>query len=550
MATLDVTFNRPENDELPSLAAEPQSAARVVAQGRALGESHRLVGISAGRPRALLARLRRSADALEDAYQGLAPAADTARLASEDWLRDNYHVVRDQIREIGVDLPTRYYLELPRLASGPYEGYPRVYQLARELVAPTDGRLDAETLAQFVEAYQESVSLRIGEVWAIGSMLRLALVERLHELAMPVLAAHRDRVKARELSEQLARAIKEPAHARARLARVELPEVALSPAFAMELLQWLRDQPPAVATVWSWLADRLDAQGGAEETVRRESQREASAQLSISNVITSMRLLSALDWPAFFERVNRVESVLRRDPAGAYPHMDFATRDRYRRSVEELARRSGRDELSIAERACALAAAAVSSDPGRDRTHHVGYYLISRGRFGIEHETGYRPNIGQRLARFVFRHPAVGYLGSIALLTALPVASLMIYATRNGARWPLTLLAAALVIIPVSELALLLVNRFVSFQIPPRAVPKMDFRKGIPAESRTLVVVPTLTGSPERVAEIFEQLEVRALGNSDPNLHFAILADFPDARRNRCPPTPRSSRLPKPAWRS
>ena len=116
--------------------------------------------------------------------------ADTARLASEDWLRDNYHVVRDQIREIGVDLPTRYYLELPRLASGPYEGYPRVYQLARELVAPTDGRLDAETLAQFVEAYQESVSLRIGEVWAIGSMLRLALVERLHELAMPVLAAH------------------------------------------------------------------------------------------------------------------------------------------------------------------------------------------------------------------------------------------------------------------------------------------------------------------------------------------------------------------------
>ncbi len=434
-----------------------------------------------------------------------------------------------------MDLPTRYYLELPRLASGPYEGYPRVYQLARELVAPTDGRLDAETLTQFVDAYQESVSLRIGEVWAIGSMLRLALVERLHELATPVVAARRDRVKARELSTRLARAIKEPSHARARLARVELPEGPLSPAFAIELLQWLRDQPPAVASVWSWLAERLDAEGGAEETVRRESQREASTQLSISNVITSMRLLSALDWPEFFERVSRVERVLRRDPAGAYPQMDFATRDRYRRSVEELAKRSGRDEIAIAERACALAAAAVARDPGRDRTHHVGYYLISRGRFGIEKETGYRPNVGQRLARFVFRHPAVGYLGSIGLLTALPVASLMIYATRNGARWPLTLLAAVLVIVPVSELALLLVNRFVSFQIPPRPVPKMDFRTGIPAESRTLVVVPTLTGSPERVAEIFEQLEVRALGNIDQNLYFAVLADFPDASAESMP---------------
>ena len=278
-------------------------------------------------------------------------------------------------------------------------------------------------------------------------MLRLALVERLHELAAPVEAARRDRTRARELSARLDRALKDPAHRDERLLRVQLPDGPLSAAFIIELLQWLRDQAPEVAPIWTWLGDRLGQHGGAEEIIRRESQREAAAQLAISNVIGSMRLLSALDWPSFFERVSRVERVLRRDPAGAYPQMDFATRDRYRQSVEELARRSGRDEIAIAERACALAAAAVTSNPGRDRTHHVGYYLISRGRFQIERETGYPPRLGQRLARFAFRHPAAGYLGSVALLTTLPIASLLIYAWRHGAHWPLLVLAALLVVI-------------------------------------------------------------------------------------------------------
>ena len=119
MATLDISTARPDHDELPSLVAELQSASQVVAHGRALGESHREIGTAPGRPRALLSRLARSAEALEEAYSLLAGANDAGRLASEEWLRDNHHVVRDQVREIRVDLPTRFYLELPRLASGP-----------------------------------------------------------------------------------------------------------------------------------------------------------------------------------------------------------------------------------------------------------------------------------------------------------------------------------------------------------------------------------------------------------------------------------------------
>ena len=161
----------------------------------------------------------------------------------------------------------------------------------------------------------------------------------------------------------------------------------LSAAFVVELLQWLRDQPSSAAPAWHALQRALEAQGDSpEELLRLEHQREATDQLAIGNVITSMRLLSSIDWPLFFDRVSVVEQILKQDPAGAYAEMDFATRDRYRHSIEQLSRGSKTPELIVAERAVALARDAQEHDPLNDRRHHVGYYLISRGRFRLEED--------------------------------------------------------------------------------------------------------------------------------------------------------------------
>ena len=51
----------------------------------------------------------------------------------------------------------------------------------------------------------------------------------------------------------------------------------------------------------------------------------------------------------------------------------------------------------------------------------------------------------------------------------------------------------------------------------------------MPASARTMVIVPTLLDSVERVEELIAHLEVQALGNLDPRIHFALLSDFPDA---------------------
>src|SRR4030095_6071267 len=86
-----------------------------------------------------------------------------------------------------------------------------------------------------------------------------------------------------------------------------------------------------------------------------EHQRQAAAQVTVGNIITSMRLLSTLDWRDFFESVSLIEPLLAADPAGAYRHMEFATRDRYRHVIERISKRTRADELEIARTAVELA---------------------------------------------------------------------------------------------------------------------------------------------------------------------------------------------------
>ncbi|MEO6349255.1 MAG: hypothetical protein ABIP53_01250, partial [Candidatus Limnocylindrales bacterium] len=446
-------------------------------------------------------------------------------------LRDNHHVVQDRVREIRQHLPRKYYLELPKLAYGPFQGYPRVYLLATELIAHTAGRLDLDTVVDFTAAYQRTSQLSIGETWAIPIMLRLGLLEALHRLAQDVVDARRNREKAHAWHSRLATPSDWNDATITRMLDAGREEDGrLSAAFVVELLQWLRDQPPTAASMWQALHRALEAQDdSADEMLRIEHQREAADQLAIGNVITSMRLVSSIDWTLFFERASVVEHILREDPSGAYARMDFSTRDRYRHAVEGLAKRARMPEPELARTVVTLAADAVREDPTHDRRHHVGYYLISRGRFQLEARVRYSPTVREQIARFTFKHPALGYLGTIAVLTALAVASFLTYAARHGGSGAELWLVGLVVLLPVAELVVSIVQLVATGQIAPRPLPKLALREGVPPEHRTIVVVPAIFDSAARVTTLVDDLEVRFLGNRDENLHFALLTDFADS---------------------
>src|SRR6185295_7704051 len=147
-----------------------------------------------------------------------------------------------------------------------------------------------------------------------------------------------------------------------------------------------------------------------EQVIHAEHQRQASTQVTVGNIITSMRLLSTLDWRDFVESVSLIEPLLGEDPSGAYSKMEFATRDRYRHVIERISKGTRSDELEIARAAVELAedankAQTEGSQLTRMRPEsHVGYYLVDAGLAQLESHYGYRPRASESLRRFFLRH--------------------------------------------------------------------------------------------------------------------------------------------------
>jgi cyclic beta-1,2-glucan synthetase len=479
----------------------------------------------------LARRLSDNAAVLLGAYRASAAELESGRgvVPAAEWLLDNYHLVEDQIREIRVDLPPGYYRQLPKLAEGPFSGYPRVFGIAWAFVAHTDSHFDPETLRRYIAAYQKVQPLSIGELWAVAITLRIVLIENLRRLAEQITAGQRSRADA----DALAISVLTSGSSRSALeadiaARSTGP---LSDVFAAELAKQLRDQDPKTTPALGWLEERLRLQSSTiDEVVQHALHRLAASNVTVRNVITSMRVISDTDWAALFENMSLVDERLRID--NSYAAMDFQTRNLYRCAIEQLASRSASSELEVAGlalKASLAARTATATAEDSQRTGDPGYHLIAEGRPAFEKMIGFRPSLGLWISRFNIRLGIAGYVGAIlTVTTALISLAVWTVATPDfDARW-LGLLAL-IGFIPVTEVSTALVNRAITWSFGAVTLPGLELADGVPQSMRTLVAVPTLLTSEFDLLEQIERLEVHHLAGAGGDLVFALLSDGVDA---------------------
>ncbi|MFQ6100929.1 MAG: GH36-type glycosyl hydrolase domain-containing protein [Anaerolineae bacterium] len=444
---------------------------------RQLAESHSVAGRPRRRP-SLLDCLREQETLLRDAYRRFARASEVQLALSyaAEWLLDNFYVVERALRQVREDMPKGYYRQLPKLDTSPLEGYPRIYALTREIIGCCEHRLDLDRVARFVQSYQRVTPLTMGELWALPTMLRLVILEN------------------------LTRAV-------ASIAGLQAGEGEGLFAAAAPLPEDLEDD------------------------------------VVVANCTLSLRTLETQDLKVFFESVSRVEQILRRDPAGIYARMDFDTRDLYRKVIEELALATGQGEEEVAREAIRLAQDEFAKTGGGgdrargvSRTTNVGFYLLDKaGHAQLEARLGYRPSWGVRLSRWLLGHPTLVYLGGIALLTLVILVGLVYYALTAGGSLGQLIGTGLLVLLPATAVAVDLMNWIIVHTVPSRPLPRLDFREGIPSRCRTMVVIPAILTDASEARSLLQQLERHFLGNTDPHLHFALLADFADAPQKHMP---------------
>jgi cyclic beta-1,2-glucan synthetase len=481
--------------------------------------------------RSLVARLRENEAVLLEVYGSIANAADEGRPISPaaEWLLDNYHLVEQQVREVRVDLPEGYYRQLPKLRDGPLAGYPRVFGLAWAFVAHTDSRFEPEALTRFVRAYQTVQPLSIGELWAVAITLRLVLVENLRRSAKRIMLRRSAREEADSVADRLLgvnETVADPT------ALVPYERTSLSEGFIVQLVQRLRDQDPETTPAVRWLEERLAREGmAAEELVRREHQLQGATNVTVRNIITSMRLISDVDWAKLFEAVSPVDDVLR--AGSAFAEMDFATRNLYRTAIEQMARGTRLSEPEIARRALAAAAAAVVADSDL-RQRDPGYHLIGQGRATFERSLQFRPP-GLALRRRFATAGIAAYVGSVAFMAGVILfLPLLVLAEIGVLGWQLGAMTM-IGLLPAIDAALMVVNRVITGGFGATLLPSLALRDGVPPDLRTLVAIPTLLTGRTGVDELIERLEVHYLSNPGGDVHFALLSDWGDALAESTP---------------
>ena len=468
------------------------------------------------RTRENAARIRAVIQALDHAQQAgesVTPAAN--------WLLDNSHVVEEAIVGIHRDLPPRFYRQLPLM---PGLGVPRVLAIAWAYVAHADSNVSEDSFRAIVEGFQREQPLRIGELWALPSILRFVLVENLRRLALRVARARTMRLAANETADRLATA---PAGSEAEILAAHAGH-ARDRTFATQLLHRLRDGSQTSHAGLAWLEAELEAAGtDAEEITLYEHANLSAGNVTTSNIIKGLRLIDDIDWTVWFEEVSGIDRILRERTD--FAALDFPSRDAYRRAIEELAKRSGRPEHEVALLTVEMAEAGRDDAGGSGRPVDVGCLLVGPRRRELERAIAYRPPPGERLHRAVRRSGWLGVVLPVAALTVLFTVALGYALSVAGIEEGVTALLLVLFVAPALEAAVGLYNTLVSALVKPTRLIGYEYRDGVPAEARTFVVVPTLIGNRDDVEEAVRNLEVHYLANMTGELHFAILSDWPDS---------------------
>lgn len=536
-AYFQTNISRKYADEKPPLRSELFTRDQMEQHAKFLAGAHQLSYEQA--PEQLVKRLSDNEEVLVKVTNLLHDAVkEKSRISpAGEWLLDNFYLIEEQILTGKRYLPKKYSKGLPQLVSGPFAGFPRVYDIAIEIISHSDGHVDIDSLSAFIESYQKVKYLTIGELWAIPIMLRLALLENLRRVAARIAIDRIDERTANYWADKIINAVEKDPKSLvliiADMARSDPPMVSAFVAPLTRRLQWKGSDFTLALT---WLEQHLSEKGVTiSSMVLAENQKQAADQVSMSNSINSLRFLAKMDWREFVETMSVVEQTLREDISGVYGQMDFYTRDSYRHIVEGIAKKTNLSENEVARLAINLAKESVLKNSADLRRAHVGYYLVGKGVAVTEAAAQLKLKGTDSFRNMMGKYKTRLYIASSLLITLAVAWGLFAKAyTLVGNKWLLALVAL-LALLCASHLALAITNWLATLLVKPKQLPRMNFSAGIPPEARTLVVVPSIISDEKQAATLIDELEVRFLANQDPNLLFGLLTDLKDAKEQILP---------------
>ena len=455
-----------------------------------------------------------------------------------EWLVDNYYIIEETYKTIKKELTLKKYMNFVGIENGLYKGFARIYVLASEIVAYTEGKIETENLKKLLQAYQNKKTLNMEEIWSISIFFDIAIIEKIRNVCEKIYCSQIQKYKVESIIERLVENVDNNTKIKKEIYNVKIEQFSLKETFIEYLSYRLKSYGKKGLPYIRILEEQVAKIGTTiSEIIKKEHFDIALKKVYIGNCIKSIKDIQRINFTEIFEEINGVENILKKDPAGVYDKMDHKTKDCYRNVIKELSKKTKISEIYITKKALELSEKSRNvggenysySRQGQtlnsinnpiiglnEKKSHIGYYLISRGKKELEKELGLkvRKQINKKniyISNIIFFTSLISFLISFTLLKVSNVFNAII--------------ALILLYIPLSEIIIKLQQYILSKIVKPKIIPKLYFQGDIPEEYSTMVVIPTILDSKKRVEEMFDNLEVFYLANKSKNLYFTLLGD-------------------------
>ncbi|WP_208435571.1 GH36-type glycosyl hydrolase domain-containing protein [Bartonella phoceensis] len=452
----------------------------------------------------------------------IATRNDETIAPSAQWLLDNHYTIDKTIQQLRRNLSKSFIKQLPLYKQK--AGIPRIFALAWLYIAHTDSNFSQKTLTALINGFQEVCALKIGELWALPSVMQMLLIENVCRISQRIEQTRYMRHLAHKAADKISLAENET---KLHTLFTQYESFTADPTFSALLFYRLRSASVDSTTALTWLEKQLQSQSSSLEIVTAdEHTRQAADGVTMGNIIRSLKAIEDVDWTVWFETVSSVDSILREN--SDFSEIDSHSRNIYRQVIEKIARLSPLSELEIAQKAIEMA-----NPSSKEIFHHnnlsVGWHLVDDGRFAFEKACGYTPPLLIKWARSLSCLKIKIIAIPVSFLTLAFLFAIYAFLQRSNIIPWMSLLFTALAIFPAMDAAFACFNTVVSWFIPPKQLIGYEYKKGIPGHARTMVAVPTLITSRDYIDEQVHNLEVHYLSNPKGAIHFALITDWVDS---------------------
>ena len=439
-----------------------------------------------------------------------------------EWLLDNFYIIEETVKNIRNELTEKKYKNFQGISTGLYKGFARMYLLASDIVAYTDNKIDEEMLELSLSAYERKKTLSMEEIWNLPIFLNIAIIENIRNVCEKIYVSQIQKYRVEEIVERIIekkdttkqqyKKIKENTRT---YRNASFPFIEY---MSYKLKRYGKNGIPYL----NILEEQVNKMGiTVSDVIKKEHFDIAIQKVSLGNSITSIRKINRVNFLTLFETINGVEELLRQDPAGVYSDMDYKTKEYYRNKIKNISEKNKISEIYITKRILELAQNAKT-----EKKRHIGYYLIDEGQNILNDQLGIKVRKHNNKAKY--------YIKSIYLVTAILTILLGVYLYRTT-NLLIAILASVFAIIPISEIYIQVLNYILGKIVKPTILPKLAFLEGIPKEYATMVVIPTIINSKEKVKELFRKIEVYYLANKEDNIYFTLLGDCTSSQNQEEP---------------